>query len=391
MGSDNNNKDKQGKKSGTETTNNKDSSTANSTTNSTTTTTNTKPFRHYQNHTQTTTNADGSSSTIVTDKPTPLHRWIVGLLQASCFSMVYLVAPFYMISVVLLWCYNLRSATASSPPLWLYWYTAPMAVSALLPPMASPFVLSCLQPMLEYFDSYEQIHETSPVDVLDQMLHHGTNYILAAQPHGVISYTGMMSAIAAPPETRGLVPTAVADAVLYTPILKHVLGIFGLQSASKTSLVQTLKNKGVRGTVVLYVGGMAELFLSSQQEERLFVKHRKGFIKLSLQTGVDIVPLYLFGNTSVLSVVTHGFLATLSRKLQVSLTYFWGKWYLPIPRNECKLLYVSGQPVGIPHIPDPTPQDIDKYHALYCQQVQRLYDTYKERVPEYKHKKLQIV
>jgi hypothetical protein len=27
-------------------------------------------------------------------------------------------------------------------------------------------------------------------------------------------------------------------------------------------------------------------------------------------------------------------LANLSRKLQVSMTYFWGKWFLPIPRDE---------------------------------------------------------
>lgn len=100
--------------------------------------------------------------------------------------------------------------------------------------------------------------------------------------------------------------------------------------------------------------------------------------------------MYLFGNTTVLSVLKTGLLATISRKLQVSLTYIWGRWYLPIPR-DCKLLYASGQPLGMPHIPEPTQQDIDKWHDVYCAQVKRLFDTYKERVPEYKHKKLEIV
>jgi len=45
----------------------------------------------------------------------------------------------------------------------------------------------------------------------------------------------------------------------------------------------------------------------------------------------------------------------------------------------------------MPQIEKPTQQDIDLWHEKYCAQVQRLFDTYKERVPEYKHKKLEIV
>lgn len=134
----------------------------------------------------------------------------------------------------------------------------------------------------------------------------------------------------------GTMPTAVADAVLLTPIVKHVLGIFGIISASKSSMKRALKKSGPEGCVVLYVGGMAELFLSCENNEKLYLLKRKGFIKLALQEGVDVVPIYLFGNTTVLSVLKKGALAMISRKLQVSLTYIWGKWGLPIPR-DCKV------------------------------------------------------
>jgi hypothetical protein len=110
---------------------------------------------------------------------------------------------------------------------------------------------------------------------------------------------------------------------------------------------------------------------------------------LAFQTGVDVVPIYLFGNTTCLSVFKTGFLANLSRRLQVSLTYFWGKWFLPIPR-DVKFLYVGGQPLGMPQITNPTQEDVDKWHKIYCREVQRIFDTYKERVPGYKHKKLVI-
>ena len=61
------------------------------------------------------------------------------------------------------------------------------------------------------------------------------------------------------------------------------------------------------------------------------------------------------------------------------------------PHCITKLLYVTGQPLGMPKIENPTQEDIDHWHAEYCKQVTRLFDTYKERVPEYKHKKLTIV
>jgi hypothetical protein len=56
-----------------------------------------------------------------------------------------------------------------------------------------------------------------------------------------------------------------------------------------------------------------------------------------------------------------------------------------------KLLYVCGQPLGLPKIETPTQADIDQWHAKYCAEVSRLFHQYKERVPEYKHKKLEIV
>lgn len=93
----------------------------------------------------------------------------------------------------------------------------------------------------------------------------------------------------------------------------------------------------------------------------------------------DFFILYISGNTNVLSVLKTGILATISRRLQVSLTYIWGKWGLPVPR-DCKLLYVSGQPLGLPKIDNPTQEDIDKYHKLYCDQVTRLFEKYKEKV-----------
>ena len=56
---------------------------------------------------------------------------------------------------------------------------------------------------------------------------------------------------------------------------------------------------------------------------------RKEFIKLALREGVDVIPIYFFGNTTVLRILKH-----LSRKIQAALTLMWGKYRLPFPRSH---------------------------------------------------------
>jgi hypothetical protein len=304
----------------------------------------------------------------------PFHRWLLGMIIASTFSFAYLIIPIYLLSSTC--CLILRYPTSKASIL----YALPMLISIITTPRPSPLILRLLKPMLDYFD-YEAIY-TDEKNVRDAIVN-GKNFLFAAQPHGILSFVGMCAAVSKPDDVIQ-VPTAVASAVLQTPLLKNLMGIFNLVDASAHNLKKILKGGG---SVLIYVGGIAELFKSCRTEERLYLKKRKGFIKLALREGVDVVPIYLFGNTSVLSALKHGPLATLSRKLQVSLTLFWGKFYLPIPRDE-KILYVVGKPLGLPHIEEPTQEDVDKWHAIYCDEVQKLFEMYKERVPMYKHKKL---
>ncbi|KAL7535110.1 hypothetical protein ACHAXR_010140 [Thalassiosira sp. AJA248-18] len=295
---------------------------------------------------------------------------------ASIFSIAYLLIPAYLLSAIAALIFRYPSTKSS------ILFALPMLISIIVPPRPSRFALSLISPMLDYFD-FEIIHMDEK-NIRSQM-DNGKNFLFAAQPHGVLSFVGMCAACSEPADTER-VPTAAASVVLKTPLLKNLMGIFNLVDASAGNIKRILK-KG--GSVLIYIGGIAELFKSCRTEERLYLAKRKGFIKLALREGVDVVPLYLFGNTSVLSVLKHGPLAALSRNLQASLTLFWGKFYLPIPRDE-KLLYVIGKPIGLPHIPDPTQEDIDKWHGVYCNEVRKIFETYKEKVPMYKHKKLFI-
>lgn len=45
----------------------------------------------------------------------------------------------------------------------------------------------------------------------------------------------------------------------------------------------------------------------------------------------------------------------------------------------------------MPHIANPSSEDIDKWHAKYVAEVVRLFDTYKHLVPGYKDKQISII
>mmetsp|Transcript_35535 Transcript_35535/g.42418 ORF Transcript_35535/g.42418 Transcript_35535/m.42418 type:complete len:337 (-) Transcript_35535:89-1099(-) len=324
-------------------------------------------------------------------------RWFQGLLLSAIFSLAYVISPVYILTSLAAILLQFPTRTAS------FLYGAPLLISILIPAKGAPWLADYMRPLLDYFD-YEEVLEISNQELQklcntntsDKKNDKGgtgggnTKFIMALQPHGVISYTSMCCWVAAPPAFRSI-RTAVASALLQTPILKNVMGIFHLTSASGENVKSILRNgQGVDGCIVLYVGGLAELFKSSRKEERLYLKKRKGFIKIALkEKNVDIIPVYLFGNTSVLTVVKTGVLAYLSRKFQVSLTYFWGKWFLPIPRDD-KLIYARGKPLGLPYILEPTNEEVDEWHEKYCQEVTRLFNSYKEKLPAYKHKQLII-
>lgn len=278
----------------------------------------------------------------------------------------------------------LRYGPMTSYP-WLF--NLPIIVSMLLPCIHAPLICSeVLRPMSEFF-KYDFIGETSDEEVIQ--FSKKKKIMFVAQPHGVVSFGGMCSKAVMPPEFYPM-PTAVAASLMKTPLLKHVIGIFGLTDASSKNLKKLFKKEGAAGCVVLYVGGIAELFRCSLTEERLYLTKRKGFIKIALREGVEIMPAYFFGNTSVLSVATTGPIATLARKTGVTLTYFWGLFGLPLPRLGQKVMYVRGAPLGLPHIPEPTDEDVEKWHNVYCDEVRRIYEKYREKVPHYANKPLFI-
>lgn len=317
----------------------------------------------------------------MTKNPSSQTELLVGFLCASLFSLAYVVIPAYLV-FALVSVYYWPTSTFTLVVL------APVLASALTKPVAMHWLLRswAFQCVLKYFDFWE--HMEMPQDEFVALMR--TRPVLVGfHPHGIFPFTGLCCAIKwsrswwSPDRST----TAVADAVMATPLLKHVIGVLGITSASSASLDRALREKD---SVVLYPGGTAELFLTNHLEERIHLLDRKGFVRVALKHGCALVPTYLFGNTQTLRVLQWPWLQSFSRKTGVAMTYLYGRFYLPLPLpSPC--VAVMGQPLLLPQIDDPTPSQVDEWHAKYVHEVRRLFAQYKHQVPGYEHKELIVM
>mmetsp|Transcript_38699 Transcript_38699/g.81093 ORF Transcript_38699/g.81093 Transcript_38699/m.81093 type:complete len:241 (-) Transcript_38699:225-947(-) len=197
----------------------------------------------------------------------PLPQWLLGMTLASTMTIAYFTIPIYLLTAI-------ASLILRYPTTKLsFLYATPMLLSLFIPPCYSRTALALLRPIVNYFD-FEAIY-MDETNVRNQM-NEGKNYIFAAQPHGVLSYAGFCAAVSKP-DDPGRVPTAVASVLLNVPLLKNLMGIFNLVDASASNMKRILKEGG---NIKIYIGGIAELFKCCRTEERLYLKKRKGFIKL---------------------------------------------------------------------------------------------------------------
>ena len=174
--------------------------------------------------------------------------------------------------------------------------------------------------------------------------------------------------------------------MLNTPLVKHIVGLFGVCDAAAKPLGRRL---AAGKSAVLYIGGIAELFLSSSSDERLFARKRKGFVKLALRAGSEIVPVYFFGNTSVLSVLSSPMLRSIARTTGVTLTWFWGWRGTPIPRPR-KIVGVVGRPLGLSSRSPIRHRSKLTFgtRSIILEEVTRIFESYKMYSDDYRNKEL---
>jgi 2-acylglycerol O-acyltransferase 2 len=173
-------------------------------------------------------------------------------------------------------------------------------------------------------------------------------YIFGYAPHGVYSM-GLFSNVVFSTNFLHLFPgietlTCTLPANFWFPVWREIALAMGCASCEAKSLKYRIEN-GQPGTAMVIVIGGAEEFLYMQEGTMdLVLLKRKGFAKLALTTGSDLVPILGFGENEIFHQVTHPFFQPLHQLFQYAIKcsapLFVGQKWLIFP-NPQKLVTVG--------------------------------------------------
>ncbi|KAL4793750.1 diacylglycerol acyltransferase-domain-containing protein [Aspergillus venezuelensis] len=138
-------------------------------------------------------------------------------------------------------------------------------------------------------------------------------YVFGGHPHGIAAH-GLVSAFSADASGfaelfPGIKNTMlVKDAFFTSPFLREYVRWRGQGGVSKDSCIQHLTRGGydLRGmgkAITISVGGSREYNIARPGTMGLVVKIRKGFIRVAIETGADLVPVLVFGENDLFAPV----------------------------------------------------------------------------------------
>lgn len=328
-----------------------------------------------------------------------VRRMQTGAVLFHCMSIVVLVSIFWF--------------TCANPLAWpiLVPYLVHLSVSSAATDGRLAYRSEYLRslPLWRLFAGYfpaklHKTHDLSP----------RRKYIFGYHPHGIISHGAWCAfatnALGFADKFPGITNSLLTlDSNFRLPFYRDWILAMGLRSVSKESIWNTLSrggpnNDGHGRAVTIVIGGARESLEAQPGSLRLILQGRKGFIKMALRTGADLVPVLAFGENDLYDQLSPNAYPLVHKFQMITLKVF--KFTVPALHGRGVLNYdvglmpyrrpvniVVGKPIEVDgaHGNQPDQADIDRLHELYVQEVERLWETYKDQFAPDRESELKLI
>lgn len=258
--------------------------------------------------------------------------------------------------------------------------------------------------MAGYFPA--TLHKTCELD-------DSRKYIFGYHPHGIISHGAWLAfatnALGFGEKFPGITNSLLTlDSNFRLPFYRDWILAMGLRSVSKESIWNILSKGGPNGdgtgrAVSIVIGGARESLEAQPGTLRLILQGRKGFVKMALRTGADLVPVLAFGENDLYDQLSPKTYPLVHKLQMITLKVF--KFTVPALHGRGVLNYdvglmpyrrpvniVVGRPIEVDGVQSqPRQEDIDRLHELYVKEVERLWETYKERFASGRTSEMKII
>ena len=149
--------------------------------------------------------------------------------------------------------------------------------------------------------------------------------------------------------------------------------LYGVEGANPENFTKMMTENR---NLMFVPGGFEEATITRYGKDRVFIKHRKGFVKLALEYGYTVHPCYSFGETKLYYTYSNQTLGLFLNKFKMPGLMAYTKNGL-LPNDDVKLFTVVGKGIKMPCCPNPTAEMVDKYHRIYMEKLVELYDRWK--------------
>lgn len=207
-------------------------------------------------------------------------------------------------------------------------------------------------------------------------------YVFAVHPHGIhcmplSQFTTYGSDFDVQfPGLVGHCITGLAATVMFKlPLVREIFLAWGYVDASRTVADRVL---GCGRSVLVCTGGEEESMYTTGGRDIVVLRKRKGFIRLALSHGADIVPVFGVGNSDTYR--TYDLFTRqrmwLQKNAGIALPIFHGRYCTPLP-YKVPIRVLIGEPIQTPapKVRGERPDEdlVDKFHTEYIAALKDLY------------------
>ncbi|XP_031605335.2 2-acylglycerol O-acyltransferase 2-A isoform X1 [Oreochromis aureus] len=219
------------------------------------------------------------------------------------------------------------------------------------------------------------------------------NYIFGFHPHGVLVAGAFGNFCTEATGFSHLFPGLKPHLLMLpfwfrVPFFRDYIMCGGLVSSSKSSLSYLVSRPEGGNVAVIAVGGAPEALDARPGALTLQVQNRKGFIKLALKHGAQLVPVFSFGENELFDQIenpTGSPLRRLQNRLQsimgIAMPLFHARGVFQysfglIPYRK-PIHTIVGKPIPVIQTPSPSSEDIESLHKVYLQNLTELFEQHK--------------